>query len=99
MWVLKPSLEAASDSMRPSWPPPRIPMTEPGGRMRRSGSGIGARLGGDGSGLLVAEVPERERNGRPAEGQHLGRQQGGVDGSGLADRQRADRDAGRHLNN
>ena len=29
-WQRKPSLPAASASMRPSWPPPRIPMVAPG---------------------------------------------------------------------
>src|SRR5665213_1574250 len=36
MWVLKPRREAASESMRPSCPPPRIPTVAPSGR----GSGI-----------------------------------------------------------
>ena len=48
-------------------------------------------------GLLLAPGREPCRQRRIVQREHAGREQRGVDGAGLADRQRADRDAGGHL--
>src|SRR5688572_6537565 len=95
MWVFMPSRAAASASMRPSCPPPRMPITLPGG----SGPSlrlIGRELG-DGLALLApigleafVELGVVEREDRGGEKRGVGR-------TGFPDRERADRDARRHL--
>ena len=52
---------------------------------------------GDGFGLLLAPGFEPLRERRVGQRQHAGGEQRRIDGAGLADRERADRDAGRHL--
>ena len=78
--------------MRPSWPPPRMPMVAPGfeqalslwAAWRRLGLPLRARR------RAAWRAPVRQR-------QHGGRQQRRIDRAGLADGERADRDAARHL--
>src|ERR1700694_2611380 len=94
MWVLSPSLAAATASMRASWPPPRMPMVLPGA----SGlSGIILERLGYGFGLRRA--PGHDAGGKPriAERQDLRCEQSGIGGAGLADGKGADRHPGRHL--
>src|SRR5882672_313750 len=61
---------------------------------RRPRVGVGDALGG----LLVAELADRGPDFRVFRPEDRRRQQGRVGRAGLADRQRADRDSGGHLN-
>src|SRR5919106_5130405 len=94
MLVLSPSLAAASASMRPSCPPPRMPIVLPGGS---GASGIILDRLGDGVGLGGAQGGDAVREARVGQRQDLRRKQAGIGGTGFADRQGADRYAGRHL--
>ena len=83
----------ASASMRPSWPPPMHPTTcmlavKP---LRGSGSASTASV------CSRAEALEHRAQLRARAREDRRREQRGVDRAGLADRERADRDAGRHL--
>src|SRR6185312_17142943 len=131
MWQLSPSLAAASASMRPNWPPPRIPMVAPGfsntrfAHFRGSGnpgprwptrkfSALGPRFRGDeredeettssifrslrdGFGLPRAPGVEALGDLLIRQGQYAGCKQCGVDCARLADGERPDRHAARHL--
>src|SRR5690349_9480469 len=81
--------------MRPSWPPPRIPMVLPCGSGEASDI-VGWKLG-DGSGLVGAEIVERRSDLRIGEREDRCSQQGGIDGAGATDGESAHRNAGRHL--
>ena len=75
--------------MRPSWPPPMIPMVEPGAII-------------PGLRPPIRSAPRaRPRAARPSASspvrEHRGGEQRGVDRARLADRQRSDRNAGGHL--
>src|SRR6478672_1047662 len=94
MCALSPSRLAASASMRPSWPPPRMPMVLPGGS--RASRLILDRLS-DGVSLRRAEGSDAKRKPAVAERQDLRRQQSGIGRAGSADGERADRDAGGQL--
>src|SRR4051794_7435346 len=96
MCVRIPSRAAARASMRPSWPPPRMPMTLP---CRRGALllVIIAREEGYRGGLIAAEKLECCLDLGGAEGQDGRRPQCRVGGPGLADGKGPDRDAGRHL--
>src|ERR1700758_3554752 len=85
-WHLKPSRAAASASMRPSWPPPRIPMVASG----LSTSVL--RMGRDRIGLRRAPGVEALAEAGIGQGEHRRSEQRGIDGASLADRERADRD-------
>ena len=63
------------------------------GALTRRPSGVSR----DRRGLLRAPGVETVAKRRIVQRQHAGRQQRGIDGAGLADRERADRNAGRHL--
>src|SRR5215471_2272412 len=93
MWVLSPSLAAASASMRPSWPPPNIPMLLPGGRA----SGIVLRSLGNAVGL--GSAPGHDAGGERLIGErkNLRCQQSGIGGASFADGERPHRHAGGHL--
>src|SRR3990170_8071985 len=94
MWVLSPSRAAAMASMRPSWPPPRMPMVLPGG------SGLsGIILERLGYALRLCRSPGHDAGGKAgiAKREDLGCEQSGIGGARFADCQRADRHAGRHL--
>ena len=98
MWHLRPSCAAASASMRPSWPPPRMPTVDPGG------SGVAkphqaSSFGCSATAAVCCGPPGFEPRGQGAVGQrqHAGRQQGRIDGARLADGQGSHRNAGRHL--
>src|SRR5271170_622542 len=86
--------------MRPSWPPPRMPIVPPGAIVRLSSAAIGGFVGWlalDGFGLLGAERVEPLGEPRVGERQDGSRQQRRVDRARLADRQRAHGNAPRHL--
>src|SRR4051812_226119 len=93
MWVLKPRRDAASESMRPSWPPPRMPMVAPRGRA----SAIFAGCRGDLGGLLGAIAGQGGVQLLVVEREDRGSEERGVGGAGLADGKSADGDAGGHL--
>src|SRR4029078_2603439 len=97
MCVEKPSSAAAVASMRPSWPPPRMPIVMPGAT--GAGSLIVGRMFLDAGGLVYAPVFKPGGECFVAEGQYGGSEQGGVDGAGAPDRKGADRHASRHLDN
>src|ERR1700712_1902 len=95
MWARMPRRAAARASMRPSWPPPRMPMMLPGGR----GALFGI-VGGESrtaSGLAQPQLFQRGFDLVVEQGQHGGGQQGRIGGASLADCQGADGDAGWHL--
>src|SRR3990170_6890818 len=93
MWLFSPSLAAASASMRPSWPPPRMPMVLPGGRA----SGIILWCLGNAVGLCRA--PRDDAGGERLVGkrQDLRGEKASIGGAGRADGERADWNAGGHL--
>src|SRR5690606_30410008 len=96
MWVFRPRRAAASASMRPSWPPPRMPMVLPSG----SGTALLGNIDGtlrDGLRLLAAMRVEPLGDIGIAEGEDGGGEQVSIGGTGLADGEGADRIAGRHL--
>src|SRR3954470_17535502 len=99
MWALSPRLAAASASMRPSWPPPRMPTVDPG-VMRRGGltSRVVLRALRDSVGLPGPPGVQTAGERVVAERQDGRRKQRGVDRAGAANGERADRDARRHLN-
>src|SRR5512144_1204532 len=81
-------------SMRPSWPPPKMPMVEPGG----SGtSGIVLDRLSDGLGLRRAEGSDPRGKLLVGKREDLRRKQPGIGRSRLADGERSDRNARRHL--
>ena len=83
--------------MRPSWPPPRMPIVAPGSSSRPRPNSLTLPLdvgrSGDGLGLRLAPGVEPRRERRIGQRQHAGGEQRRVDRAGLADRQRADRNA------
>src|SRR6185503_1779220 len=82
----KPSRLAAAASMRPSWPPPRMPMVWPGasGRTVMRSSGVLDRLG-DTGGLPRGELGDALGHCLVAGAQDAGGEQGGVLRPRLAD--------------
>ena len=97
-WHLKPSRAAASASMRPSWPPPRMPIVASGRAATRCmltpcPSGVSATA----VGLRCAPGVEPLGERRIGQRQHARGEQRRIDRAGLADRERADRHARRHL--
>src|SRR6185437_13437047 len=90
-----PSRAAASASIRPSWPPPSMPIVLPCGS--GSMSIVVARKFRHSGGLASAVGVERGGDLGVAERQHRGGEEGGVGGTSLADGERADRYSGRHL--
>src|ERR1700691_3289690 len=99
-WHLKPSRAAACASMRPNWPPPRIPIVAPGSS---TGDALLTRRilrpFGDAGGLTFAPRFQPAAQAGIAQRQNARRQKCGVDRARLADGERADRNAGRHLHN
>src|SRR3954469_20492231 len=99
--------------MRPSWPPPRMPMTPPGamtwfcsadfaagfiGSSMRSRRRLGVRrMMRDFGGLPLAIGGALGRELRIGEGEDRGCEQAGIDRARPADRQGTDRNAGGHL--
>ena len=74
-------------------------MVEPGGSARHAPSSVilDWRLGDFRRAAARRQASSRSEQGVVGQRQDCGRQQAGVGGAGLADRQRADRHAGRHL--
>src|SRR5690349_1610486 len=95
MWQERPSSAAASASMRPSWPPPRIPTIMPG----RTGDGsfIVRRALVDGRRLGHAPAVEPAGNLVAEQSEHGRGEEGSIDRARAADGERPDRHAGRHL--
>src|SRR5690606_2038681 len=87
-----PSGVPASASMRPSCPPPMMPIF-----MLTSSRLSWIRVVQYGFGLVAAVAQQRLVELRVAAAQNTGSQQRGVDRAGLADGQRRDRHAGGHL--
>src|SRR6185312_15522412 len=98
---------AASASIRPSWPPPRMPRVEPGFRIGKSlamsvysafdaffGFGV-LRMFADRIGLTLPEVLEALRDFSIGEREHGRREQRRVDRTGFPDREGADGNPGR----
>ena len=79
--------------MRPSWPLPSTPMVAPG----RIDAAHGRRSSRTLRGLLGAERAQLLAQVGPRGGENRDREQAGVGGAGLADRERAHRHAARHL--
>src|SRR5512143_700903 len=94
MCDLRPRRLAATASMRPSWPPPKMPMVEPGGS---GASGIVLDRLGDGLSLRRAEGSAACGKLLVGKREDLRREQSRVGRSCLADGERSDRNAGRHL--
>ena len=85
--------------MRPSWPPPRMPMVEPGGSAQRLSCILGLRRRSRRRcGLRARGRPRaRCRSCASARARICAAEQAGIGRAGLADGERADRHAGRHL--
>jgi hypothetical protein len=95
MWVRRPSFSAAIASMRPSWPAPRMPIVAPGLRIIAPPL-VGRKFGDLGRARRPPRLePRRQRF--VGERQHGCGEQRRVDRARFADRERADRNAGRHL--
>src|SRR6056297_369844 len=92
MQVLNPRRAAATESMRPNWPPPRMPMVAPGER----GSVI-AWLVWNGGRKCSAPVIEALREGGVGIGKDRGGHQPGIGGPCRADRHGRNRRALWHL--
>src|SRR3984893_32968 len=87
-------------SMRPSWPPPRMPSVDPGlstGKLPAMGPRSVLRAFADRSGLAAAKLIEAVGEFRVGEREYGGGEERRVDRAGFADREGADRNAGRHL--
>src|ERR1700749_856335 len=96
MWHLRPRRAAASVSIRPSWPPPKMPTVPPGSTILFGIDFVGGRFGhvrclARTIGFeALGQVLVSDREDRGGEERRVGR-------TGLADRERADGHAGGHL--
>src|SRR5262245_40955508 len=95
-WQRKPSRAAASASMRPSWPPPRMPIIEPGGSGLAAGIDVRRALR-DGFRLRAPPIGEAFCERLVGGRKDRGGKEPGIGRAGLADRERPDRNARRHL--
>ena len=80
-------------NMRPSWPPPRTPMIDPGGMTRLTEANRDEPASRD----VVAELLQLRAQVRARRGENRDRQQAGIGGARRSDRHRRDRHAFRHL--
>src|SRR5690606_16585096 len=80
-WVLKPSAVAASASIFPNCPAPKMPMVEPGAR----GEGLGMWFEGNGFSLFIAPCLEAFGDAFILQCNNGSREQAGIGSSGLAD--------------
>src|SRR5690606_36552111 len=95
-----PSLLAASANMRPNWPPPRMPIMLPAGSGEMSSAkGLLGICGKERDRCGLAGAIGIEPVGQVIVGQCQDRcgKQGGIDGAGFADGERADRNTTMHL--
>src|SRR5260221_7067509 len=93
MWQERPSSAAAMASMRPSWPPPRMPTIMPGASGRSFIAGTFVHAGR----LVHAPAVEFGRDLVVGKREDGGGEERGVDRPGAADGERADRNSCRHL--
>ena len=104
-WVRRPSRAAASASMRPSWPAPRMPIVPPGAIFTSAAMAVQPAwpaTGSPGSSATAAVWAARQASSRSASGRSCNARTAAASSAALmapalADGQRADRHAGRHL--